>query len=366
MEAFSFKQLPKSIVRLCFILINNAYCIPTYVVWMLLLWPLRKIHPNWYWKIEGYMFHWLLAMVASWCDSAGYKLVESGDDISKCLNQRTLIIANHQSTADVPMLFSCYNTRKQILPNIMWIMDSLFKYTNFGVVSYLHQDFFIKSGKQNREQALQDLSQHLFNRYIPLNRKWIVLFPEGGFLRNRKAISHKYAEKNNLPKFENVSLPRLGAMKVIMKTVGPQSCVNNNSSNKSEFQRAHIEYVLDITIAYPNGVPIDLSHIVFGNKPPCETVLFYRVYRATEVPEDIDAMTSWLFKRWEEKEEMLQTYYTTGVIPAEYSRTNSSEVRPVVQDYLRLFILNIFFMVSSYVHVRMFIAAYHCLHFLVY
>lgn len=63
---------------------------------------------------------------------------------------------------------------------------------------------------------------------------------------------------------------------------------------------------------------------------------------------------------------MLQTYYTTGVIPAEYSRTNSSEVRPVVQDYLRLFILNIFFMVSSYVHVRMFIAVYHCLHFLVY
>lgn len=74
-----------------------------------------------------------------------FAVVESGDDISKCLNQRTLIVANHQSTADVPMLFSCYNTRKQILPNIMWIMDSLFKYTNFGVVSYLHQDFFIKS-----------------------------------------------------------------------------------------------------------------------------------------------------------------------------------------------------------------------------
>lgn len=65
----------------------------------------------------------------------------------------------------------------------------------------------------------------------------------------------------------------------------------------TEFERAHIEYVLDITIAYPNGIPIDLSHIVFGNRPTCETVLFYRVYRATEVPEDIDAMTSWLFKR---------------------------------------------------------------------
>lgn len=66
-----------------------------------------------------------------------------GDDISECLEEKTLIIANHQSTADVPLLMAVFNTKKQILPNIMWIMDRLFKYTNFGIVSVLHQDFFI-------------------------------------------------------------------------------------------------------------------------------------------------------------------------------------------------------------------------------
>lgn len=359
-------KIPKGFARSSFIFVNNLYCIPTYVVWMLLLWPLRKFKSDLYWKIEGYLFHWLLAMVSLWCDSAGYKIVEAGEDISECFKERTLILANHQSTADVPMLFSCYNAKKHILPHVMWIMDSLFKYTNFGVVSYLHQDFFIKSGKDNRDKALQDLSRHLAEKYVPLRRKWIMLFPEGGFLRKRKAISHRYAEKNNLPKFENVSLPRVGAMKVIMSTVGPQSSVNNNSTNKAVHQRTHIEYILDITIAYPQGVPIDISHIAFGNRPPCETVFFYRLYRATEVPEDSEAMTEWLFKRWAEKEKMLQTYYDSGVFPTEYCRKRPQEPKLVVQDYLRFLILHVFFIISSYIHLRMFVAAYHGLSYLVY
>lgn len=74
-----------------------------------------------------------------------FSVAETGDDITKCLNDRTLIIANHQSTADVPLLFACFNTKTDVLNNIMWIMDSLFKYTNFGIVSVMHKDFFIKS-----------------------------------------------------------------------------------------------------------------------------------------------------------------------------------------------------------------------------
>lgn len=72
-------------------------------------------------------------------------VVELGDDIRKCTEDRTLVIANHQSTADVPMLMSTFNPRLNVLPNIMWIMDQVFKFTNFGIVSIIHQDFFILS-----------------------------------------------------------------------------------------------------------------------------------------------------------------------------------------------------------------------------
>jgi lysophosphatidylglycerol acyltransferase 1 len=74
-----------------------------------------------------------------------FAVVEMGDDIRTCLEERTLVIANHQSTADVPLLMATFNAKPNVLPNLMWIMDRIFKYTNFGIVSVLHQDFFIVS-----------------------------------------------------------------------------------------------------------------------------------------------------------------------------------------------------------------------------
>lgn len=44
-----------------------------------------------------------------------------------------------------------------------------------------------------------------------------------------------------------------------------------------------LEYILDITIGYPNGKPLDLPNIVHGLRNPCQTYLFYRLYRSSEV-----------------------------------------------------------------------------------
>ncbi|GLH05575.1 Acyl-CoA:lysophosphatidylglycerol acyltransferase 1 [Gryllus bimaculatus] len=62
----------KCVLRTCFVILNNMYCIPTYVVWMVLIFPLRRYRPQLYWAIEGHFFHWLLAMVSMWSWSAGY------------------------------------------------------------------------------------------------------------------------------------------------------------------------------------------------------------------------------------------------------------------------------------------------------
>lgn len=90
--------------------------------------------------------------------------------------------------------------------------------------------FDIFQGKDKRDKSLQELVQHLLEAYVPLERKWLVLFPEGGFLKKRKAVSQKYAEKMNYPIFEYVSLPRVGAMQIIMNTLGHKVAVNNNSN----------------------------------------------------------------------------------------------------------------------------------------
>ncbi|XP_062563243.1 acyl-CoA:lysophosphatidylglycerol acyltransferase 1-like [Armigeres subalbatus] len=415
-------KYPRALFRTVFVIVNNIYCVPTYLVWMFLLLPLKKINESCYFKIEGILFHWLLANVSMWSSSAGYDLVELGDDISPAMDERTLVIANHQSTSDVPLLMAAFNVKKGVLPNIMWIMDRMFKYTNFGAVSLLHQDFFIASGKSNREKSLLELKSHLRKSYIPRQRKWMMLFPEGGFLRKRKEVSQRFAEKNNLPTLNHVTVPRVGAMKTIVDVLGSldspcleEDKIMNNSGyvdntmsivtdgfdsslinvdHQQQQQQQHqpkqydvtnnssstiinseaintddcdsfkdspltklngkmndcLEYILDITIGYPNGKPLDLPNIVHGLRNPCQTYLFYRLYRSSEVPRDSESLTQWLYDRFIEKEKLLDEFYRTGMFPC-----GSSSMLPTViqQDLLRFLLIHLFFITSTYVHYQL-------------
>ncbi|XP_049795534.1 acyl-CoA:lysophosphatidylglycerol acyltransferase 1-like [Schistocerca nitens] len=374
----------KSLVRVLFVLLNNIYCIPTYVLWMVLFAPLRKCNPDLYWKIEGQFFHGLLAMVAMWSWSAGYDIVEQGDDIQTCLEERTLVIANHQSTADVPLLMATFNAKPNVLPNLMWIMDRIFKYTNFGIVSIIHQDFFIVSGKEKRLESLEGLRRHLYESYIPRGRKWMVLFPEGGFLRKRRETSQRYALKNNLPVLQHVSLPRVGALQTIIDVVGPvESASVRQSEKKSDILNSiendvmakvtsdpaeilaalqtssegntsgKLNWVLDITIAYPEGKPLDLSDIITGYRKPCKTFMFYRLFRCSEVPQEHDAMAHWLYDRFAEKEKLLEAFYRTGEFPSQEFCSHPKPPQEVQQDGFRFFVLHVLFITSTILHLRL-------------
>ncbi|GLH05577.1 uncharacterized protein GBIM_11175 [Gryllus bimaculatus] len=241
-------------------------------------------------------------------------------------------------------------------------------------------------GRERRDESLRALVRHLHDSYIPRRRKWMVLFPEGGFLRKRRDTSQKFALKNNLPVLQHVSLPRVGAMHTIVDvalTAAPRriqrikpaatphrgsappddttsqpasptdgtvaartrpyqphntelpqrqcalhlcmharlshqrslptrllrrsakplivGCAASTvlldliparlptvgvrlSSQCHELCSSDLNWVLDITIAYPEGKPLDLGAIVTGYRPPCKTLLFYRLYPCKEVP----------------------------------------------------------------------------------
>ena len=110
-----------------------------------------------------------------------------------------MVLPNHQSTADVPLLMSIFTARIGLTNKVMWIMDRVFKFTNFGIISWMHDDFFIRfglntslsfllklflrSGKAGRELTLVELKDHLVNVFLKKQRQYLVLFPEGGFLR---------------------------------------------------------------------------------------------------------------------------------------------------------------------------------------
>ncbi|XP_020795594.1 acyl-CoA:lysophosphatidylglycerol acyltransferase 1 [Boleophthalmus pectinirostris] len=311
----------RALLRFVFMFFNNCVAIPSYCLYLLALQPLRVWDSATFWYLEGVMFKWLLAMVSSWGWIAGYTVTEWGDDVRPISEEEAMVIVNHQSTGDVCTLMMCLQDKGTVVRKMMWLMDHVFKYTNFGLVSLIHGDFFIRQGKAHRDKQLVYLKEHLDRYYHSRDRKWIVLFPEGGFLRKRRETSQLFAKKNSLPHLTHVTLPRMGATHVILKTLGRQQengsvggdTGNNNQSgvNKSK----SLQWVIDVTIAYPKARPMDIQTWIFGYRPPTVTHVHYRMYPIKEVPVEAEALTDWLYQRFVEKEQLLEHFYNTGLFP---------------------------------------------------
>jgi len=289
------------ILRVIWVTLNNLYAIPASLVWLALFSPLALVQPELFWQIEEILFSWLLTMVACWTWSAGYEVAESGADLDLLKKENLLMMPNHQSTADVPLLMTIFSSRVGFCNKVMWIMDKVFKFTNFGVVSWMHDDFFILAGRDHRDTSLVHLKRHLSEVFIPKQRKYLVVFPEGGFLHKRREASNRFAAKLGLPPMEHCTLPRTGALDVIMAEIGPWSQLQNLNLDKEQAEgdtedkteekaiveekhgeetakKGNLKYIVDVTVAYPEGKPLDLQSIVTGWRKPCLTHVHYRVF----------------------------------------------------------------------------------------
>jgi len=345
-----------NIGRVIWVTAQNLYVIPAHCLWMALIWiPITSLAGrDTYLQVEEYFFRRILGLVGSWGATAGYKIAESGDRLDDIFHKhRFLFMPNHQSTADVPLCMSLFssiglNGAVRGSDKVMWIMDKIFKFTNFGLVAWIHDDFFILAGKDNRDKSLVELKDHLRDVFLPKKRRCLVMFPEGGFLKKRKPVSHRFASKNNLPLLEYCTLPRTGALEVIIDclvtdtraatTASNGSCAtatadyNSNGSSKtgtsspstqellptsdtssnstrqrnnaangvvSALQKSPtsvsesssnvceetLSKIVDVTIAYPErDNPLDLLDIIAAVKPPCTTHVHYRVFDIKDVP----------------------------------------------------------------------------------
>lgn len=76
-----------------------------------------------------------------------------------------------------------------------------------------------------------------------------------------------------------------------------------------------LKWIIDLTIAYPKGKPLDLFCIVFGNREPCQTVIYFRRYKVEDVPHTEETLLHWMYDRWSEKDKLLAHFYETGRFP---------------------------------------------------
>lgn len=349
------------ILRTIFVVVSIVYSVPTYCIWMLVF--LRPIkHTEKYLLIQKVGYRSLLLVAGYFSYSAGYLVKEVGDDINDLTSKRCLLMLNHQSSADVLLLIAALQLKYGVSENLMWVIDDSFKRTPFGWVCSTHGDYFITQGKANREKTLLDLREHIVNVYLPRALRWVIIFPEGGFLSNLLEGSQKYAQKNGLPSLTTVTLPRIGAAKVTLEAL---------SASQLPAGQDAMEYVIDITIGYPGSPkkPLDFISIVTGYRRPYHTTFHYRRFAVKDIPfEDESKLTTWFFDRWVEKEQMLKHYYENGSFPDILTRKDSKvqdkpgqdkagqDVRPRLVELHQPYVIfvHLCFICSSMFHIYMF------------
>jgi lysophosphatidylglycerol acyltransferase 1 len=289
--------------RLVLTTINQLIVVPVWLLLFITIQPVRLTGYRRYLDCESSLYKTLLDLVAYWSWCEGFLLYESGADISRYSKSRCLVLANHQSTADIPTLFAAFHDKSQVTENVMWVSDIELMFSHVGVVMLTHGDLFLrqKLGPNERERTLQKIDSHLINKFIRKDRRWCVLFPEGGFLRKRRATSHRFAAKNGYPLLNRVTIPRVNGLERIINTV--------HANSKKPFQ-----YLIDVTIAYadPNSC-LGLPDVMGGWRRPEKTHVHYRVLPITEVAhQSREELMEFLVNLWTEKEELLNSFYSTG------------------------------------------------------
>lgn len=107
---------------------------------------------------------------------------------------------------------------------------------------------------------------------------------------------------------------------------------------------------MDITIGYPNGTPLGFSSIIFGDAPPCKTIIYYRLYPIDEISLDERDLSDWLLSRWVEKEKLLEEFYNTGEFPV---KENAITPRTVKQNFFNYCVLHVIFLILTIVPYNM-------------
>ncbi|XP_075680025.1 acyl-CoA:lysophosphatidylglycerol acyltransferase 1-like [Dermatophagoides pteronyssinus] len=276
-------------IRMTCCMIHNVYCIPGYLLLNTLLLPLYYLSIDTYSHIENLLYDALLYIVGWWSYGGGLIVHEHGDDIHQLLidnpNARVLLVANHQSTADVPLMFQSFSSHSAY--SLLWIMDRAFKWTNFGLVSQIHGDYFLCPKKY----IANSIANHCRQRYSLL-KNMIIIFPEGGFRYKRLQSSISFATKRNYPLLYNVTYPRVHGFRELLT------------------DDLNITHIVDLTICYddPDNVPSIFNIVRGGNDSGIH--FHYKIHQLNTTQENFNS-EEWLYEQWQKKEALLNNHYAT-------------------------------------------------------
>ncbi|EXJ54053.1 hypothetical protein A1O7_09390 [Cladophialophora yegresii CBS 114405] len=286
--------------------------------------PLKSINEDWYnaWIAFTKQSFGLLTMtltqtfaptkvIVSGDESVRGQLLKSTDgNLILDFPERLVLIANHQIYTDWLYLWwiaYCNGMHGRLY---IILKESLRKIPVLGWGMQLNQFIFLK---RNWEEDKPNMARSLQKLNKPTDPMWLLLFPEGTNLApSTRAKSAAWAKKNNIPDCRHTLLPR---------STGLHFCLDE--------LKGSVEYVYDVTVVYA-GVPRgqyaqDIFTLKAGymeGRPPKSVHMHFRRFAVKDIPiHDDRAFELWLRARWREKDVMIEEYYQTGKLPADYGGT---------------------------------------------
>ena len=107
-----------------------------------------------------------------------------------------------------------------------------------------------------------------------------------------------------------------------------------------------MEKIIDMTMAFPSGHPLDLLAIVTVCREPFVTHVHYREFDCKDIPNSSEELFTWMVKLYTEKEEMLDKYYKTGEFPHDLFDKDAQPPEIIQQDPFRYLLVHLFFITS--------------------
>lgn len=223
----------------------------------------------------------------------GIKVTVRGDALP--WRENAFVLPNHQSMADILLLLSLA-WRCGRVGDLKFFAKNMLKYVpGPGWGMWLIDCIFLKRDWMKDKGRIMRLFAKYKANEIPL---FLVSFLEGTRRNPTKAAaSQAYAKERGhyVPNYTMV--PRTKGFLATMLGL-----------------RSHLDAVYDVTIGYHPKVP-SLYDCFIGNVQHVE--LHVARFPIDELPEDDEALSNWVFERFEIKDKLLEAFAAEGQFPGE-------------------------------------------------
>jgi 1-acyl-sn-glycerol-3-phosphate acyltransferase len=239
---------------------------------------------------------WAAGTWWGWCVTGaelfyGVRVIFTGDDVP--MRENALLIANHQQMPDIPAIMKFCKTKDRLGDMKYFVKKQLKWVPGMGWGMQFLDCLFIDRDWASDREHIRRTFERLVSGKVPVH---LVSFVEGTrFTMAKLEAAQAYATEHQMP------IPR--------HTLVPRS---KGFAASVEGLRSHIGAVYDLTIAYENGVPTLWQYI----KGLVERIhVHVRRFSIDDMPSTEIELRSWLLRRWQEKDDLLERYYATGAFP---------------------------------------------------